>query len=258
MENERSQKNKSHRKPGAREDDLRPATYNLHSLEINSFSALDTSSLSARVYDRLLRAIVRREFPAGRPLHVDSLADAFGVSRTPVQVAISRLAELGLVEIRSRKGTFVATMTAKDVHELFEIRGLIELHSAKKVIQLASDAELRALKDVGEKLCEFFSGDQYTDYHAFLEKDMQFHSTIVALARNERLVRMYHQARILIELTRASADKHIPGAAVTHQRHMAIADALLVRDIASATEALEKHTRESEEAIVARLHFPER
>jgi DNA-binding GntR family transcriptional regulator len=258
MQSERPQENKAQAEVNGQQARLRTGTNELLPLETDTVSILDTSSLSSRVYDRLLRAIVRREFPSGQPLRVDALADTFGVSRTPVLAAISRLAEFGLVEVRPRRGTFVTTITAQDVRELFDIRCLIELHSVKKVIHLASGQELMAVRDIGAELREFFSGDQYTDYHAFLERDMQFHSAIVTLAGNRRLVKMYDQVRILIELGRASAEKHMPGAGLTIQRHMAIVEALLARDTVRATEALERHTRESEEAILARLHLPER
>jgi DNA-binding GntR family transcriptional regulator len=221
-----------------------------------SLSSLDTSSLSSKVYDRLLTAVVRKELAAGQPLDVEKLAEAFGVSRTPVQTAISRLADLGLVEIRPRRGTFVASLTTQDVHELFEIRGLIEVHAVRRGIQLASDAELMTLRAAVEGLRGFFSGDDYTDYYVFLERDRRFHSAIVGLAKNRRLVKMYDQARTLLELTRASASKTIGGASLTHERHVAIVEALIARHVGRAVAALEKHTRESEEAITARLHFP--
>jgi len=222
----------------------------------SSLSSLDTSSLSSRVYERLLTAIVRQELKVGQPLDVENLARSFGVSRTPVQLAVARLADLGLVEIKPRKGTFVARLTAQDVHELFEVRALIEVNAVRKGAKLATDGELTAVKGLVQGLQGMSSGDQYIDYHAFLEQDRQFHSTIVTLGKNQRLVLMYNQARTLIELTRASANKQIGGAAVTHERHMAIVEALVARDGEKAAVAVEKHIQESEQAIIERLHFP--
>jgi DNA-binding GntR family transcriptional regulator len=222
----------------------------------SSLSSLDTSSLSSKVYERFLTAIVRQELQAGQSLDVENLARSFGVSRTPVQVAIARLADLGLVEIRPRKGTFVARLTVQDVHELFEVRGLIEVNAVRKGAKLATDSELMALKGLVQGLQGLFLGDQYIDYHAFLEQDRQFHSTIVTLGKNRRLVLMYNQARTLIELTRASANKQIGGAEITHERHMAIVEALVARNGENAAVAVEKHIQESEQAIIERLHFP--
>jgi DNA-binding GntR family transcriptional regulator len=222
----------------------------------NTLFLLDTTSLSTRVYEGLLTAIVRREFNAGQNLDVEKLAEIFGVSRTPIQTAVARLADLGLVEIRPRKGTFVAKLTKEDVHDLFEIRALIEVHTVKKTASLATEAELRALKERAEELAKLFSADQYSDYYQFLEVDQQFHSMIVMLGKNKRLLLMYNQARTLIELTRASASRHAAGANLAHKRHMAITNALMKRDGQKAAEAMEKHIKESEQAILERLHLP--
>jgi len=222
----------------------------------SSLSLFDTSSLSSRVYERLLTAIVRQELQAGQPLDIENLAKSFGVSRTPVQVAIARLADLGLVEIKSRRGTFVARLTAQDIHELFEVRGLIEVNAVRKGAELATDGELMALKGLVQGLEKCFSGDQFIDYYGFLEQDRVFHSTIVTLGKNPRLVSIYNQARTLIELTRASASKQMGGAAITHERHVAIVEALLARDGEKAAATVEKHILESEKIIMKRLHFP--
>ena len=113
-----------------------------------------------------------------------------------------------------------------------------------------------ALKELVERLQEFFLGDKYIDYYAFLERDREFHSALVGLTRNRRLVGIYDQARILIELTRASADKQMGGAARNHERHKAIVESLIARDADRVAAAVENHIHESEQAILARLHLP--
>ena len=225
-------------------------------MEKSSLSSFDTSSLSSRVYERLLTAIVRQELQAGQALDIENLAKSFGISRTPIQVAMARLADLGLVEVKPRRGTFVARLTAQDVHELFEVRGLIEVNAVRKGAKLATDNELLALKGLVQGLEKLFFGDQFIDYYGFLEQDRDFHSTIVTLGKNRRLVSIYNQARTLIELTRASASKQMGGAAITHERHVAIVEALLARDGEKAAATVEKHIQESEEIIIKRLHFP--
>ena len=222
----------------------------------SSLCAVDTTSLSAKVYERLLTAIVRKEIKAGQSLEVDKLAASFGVSRTPVQTAIARLAELGLVVIKPRKGTFVAKLTADDVHELFELRLLIEVHAVKKGTQSVTDDEVMALSQIVHELSDFFSGDHYIDYHAFLERDREFHAAIVKMVKNRRLEASYDQARVLIEVVRASAGKHIGGAALSQERHMQIVEALKSRDTEKAVSVIEKHIQASELAVLSRLQFP--
>jgi DNA-binding GntR family transcriptional regulator len=221
----------------------------------NNFSQLDTRSFSSKVYERILSAIVRNEIEAGQNLDVEELANIFGVSRTPIQNAIARLADVGLVEIQPRKGTFVARLTKQDIHELFEVRGVIEVYAVRKGAPLASEAELTELKKLVQGIHELFSEDQYKDYYEFLERDRRFHLMIVALGRNQRLLSMYNQARTLLELSRASGNKQFTGASLAHQRHLEIANALRERDGMNAAIAVEKHIQESEQSILARLHL---
>jgi len=224
----------------------------------NNLSPLETRSLSDKVYERLLAAIVHQEFATGQNLDVDDLAKKFAVSRTPILNAFGRLADLGLVQIRPRKGTYVARLSKKDVHELFEVRAMIEVYAVDIGISVATDGELVALKEFAEGLQRFFFDDQYRDYHEFLQCDRQLHSMIVELAKNQRLAKIHKEARTLIELVeirKGLSSKHVAGANLTHARHMEIVNALMKRDKQKAVEAIKKHNQESEQKALAKLHL---
>jgi DNA-binding GntR family transcriptional regulator len=49
------------------------------------------------------------------------LANALGISRTPVREAINRLEKEGLVEIFPQRGAYVVQFSEKDIFELFLI-----------------------------------------------------------------------------------------------------------------------------------------
>src|SRR5262245_66028170 len=78
------------------------------------------------VYNALRQAIISSLLKPGERLNVYELANKLGVSLTPVRSAIQQLATEGLVEIRPRSGTFVATLTPQDVDETFKIRCALE------------------------------------------------------------------------------------------------------------------------------------
>src|SRR5271167_5115140 len=78
------------------------------------------------VYEVLRQAIVTYTLKPGERMNIDDLAQKLGVSLTPVRSAIQKLSTEGLVEIRSRSGTFVASLTAQDVEETFRIRCALE------------------------------------------------------------------------------------------------------------------------------------
>src|SRR6266704_2236481 len=84
------------------------------------------------VYEALRQAIVSSLMKPGERLKVDELAQKLGVSLTPVRSAIQQLANEGLVEIRPRSGTFVASLSPRDVEETFEIRCALECLAGEK------------------------------------------------------------------------------------------------------------------------------
>jgi DNA-binding transcriptional regulator YhcF (GntR family) len=71
--------------------------------------------LADAVHDRLLESVVRGELRVGERLNVDSLADSFGVSRTPVREALARLSHARFVEISRNSSTVVAQWGRADM-----------------------------------------------------------------------------------------------------------------------------------------------
>ena len=67
------------------------------------------------VYEALREAILTRGFKPGERLQVEEIAEKLGVSLTPVRHSVQRLCTEGLIEIRPRSGTFVATLTKDDI-----------------------------------------------------------------------------------------------------------------------------------------------
>ncbi|MBL4907248.1 MAG: GntR family transcriptional regulator, partial [Sneathiella sp.] len=79
----------------------------------------------------LEQEIVTGSLKPGTRLDETILADRFGVSRTPVREALTRLAASGLVEIRPRRGAVVATITLKDLMNMFEVMANLEAVCAR-------------------------------------------------------------------------------------------------------------------------------
>src|SRR3954468_19170524 len=83
-------------------------------------------TLADAVTNELRELIVDGVFPAGMRLVEHNLADQLEVSRVPLREAIMQLEAEGLVRRIPRRGTVVATLTATDVVELFEVRESLE------------------------------------------------------------------------------------------------------------------------------------
>src|SRR5919199_1438099 len=107
-----------------------------------TYQPLHYVDLTEQTYRGLKDKILRGELKPGTQISVPTTALALGVSRTPVNDALKRLANDGLVEIVPRQGTFVTQLTARDVAEIFDMRLMIELYAAEVVFQIGAVEQL--------------------------------------------------------------------------------------------------------------------
>ncbi len=85
-----------------------------------------TSNSGTSLRDRIEEAIVSGEFRPGDRLEEVSLAEHYGVSRTPVREALRQLQEAGLIDIKPRKGATVSVVTPTHLIHMFEVMAGIE------------------------------------------------------------------------------------------------------------------------------------
>jgi len=79
--------------------------------------------------------ILKGEFCAGQHLREVQLAEMFGVSRTPVRLALAANERHGLLEYGPNRGYVVRSFLAKDIASAFEIRALVEGYSARRAAE---------------------------------------------------------------------------------------------------------------------------
>ena len=89
-------------------------------------AAIEHKQLWQAVADQLRDEILDGRLPAGSRLVETELADRFGVSRGPIRDALAELARGGLAVDLPRRGTFVSSLTERDLAEVYVIRRAIE------------------------------------------------------------------------------------------------------------------------------------
>lgn len=81
--------------------------------------SLGAPALYEQVAERLRTRIYAHELPPGAWIDEQSIADEFGISRTPMREALKVLASEGLVILKPRRGCYVAEMSERDIDEIF-------------------------------------------------------------------------------------------------------------------------------------------
>jgi DNA-binding GntR family transcriptional regulator len=205
------------------------------------------------VYQALRQAIVGCQMKPGERLNVHELAEKLGVSLTPVRSAIQQLATEGLVEIRPRSGTFVATLSPRDVEETFKIRCALECLAGEDAVHNITPQQLRRLKELLRAMRKPMRKEEDRNTH---ERDnSELHQTIVQASGNRRLQETYSALNAHIKIVRIhSGDANWPERlAEERAEHEAIVAALEARDVAALTAALRQHIYRAKDAMIAAL-----
>ena len=90
------------------------------------------------IAERIRAAILEHRLAPGAKLTEAQLCDVFGVKRGTIRQALAQLATDKLVDLEPNRGAFVASPTLQDVHEVFEMRRIIELAVVERLATAAA------------------------------------------------------------------------------------------------------------------------
>lgn len=135
------------------------------------------------IYKELRRSIILGHHEPGERLDLDALATSFGTSVTPVRDALQMLSQDRLVTIKPRSGFFVTRITLKQLHDLLELREILELASIERATTRITDEQLDELQHVH---AGYIGGDdEARDRYA--SENRRFHYLIAQASGNQEL-----------------------------------------------------------------------
>ena len=164
-------------------------------------ASLAPRALYEEVAERLRQQIFRHELEPGSWIDELKIAEAFGISRTPLREALKVLAAEGLVTMKVRRGAYVTEVSERDLVEVYELLSLLESDAASRVAAQASApqvAELQALHDALEAAA--LPGQVNLD--RFFEVNERFHLRLLELADNRWRQQMVADLRKVMKLNR--------------------------------------------------------
>ena len=221
------------------------------------FTKLHRERAVDTVYHALRQAIINCLLKPGERLNVEELAEKLGVSLTPVRGAIQQLATEGLAEIRPRSGSFVASLSTRDIEETFQIRCALECLAAEDGIRNYTPQDLRRLKELLRLLRQPVRTEEHRKAH---ERDnFELHQMIVRTANNQRLLEIYEALNAPIKIARIhAAEANWPARLQAEQvEHEAIVAAIQKQDVDALDKALRQHIYRAKDALIAVLRSRE-
>ncbi|MFC9314179.1 GntR family transcriptional regulator [Streptomyces nigra] len=191
-----------------------------------------------RVYSHVKQGVLERRYEGGTLLTEGELADAVGVSRTPVREALLRLEAEGLLKLYPKKGALVLPVSAQEIKDVVETRMLVEEHATRKAVP-APPGLLERLEELLERQkAQAAAGD----LAGAAVTDRCFHAEIVRSGGNEILSRLYDQLRDRqLRMGAAVMHSHPDRIAKTLGEHEEILTALRSGDAQAAVELVHRH-----------------
>jgi len=195
------------------------------------------SIVEARVYRGLKTAIMAGGFKPGAVLVQEELCKQFRASRTPIRDALTHLQAEGLVVAIPNKGVVVRDFSPKDVHDIYEIRALLESAAVQDAAGKIPKASLEAIINKASAL----SSEKNFAFDQVKELGTELHRLIIDASGNLIMQDLLNRMETLIEISRIPFRQAHERLKEINQEHIDIARALLKGDGDSAAELMRNH-----------------
>lgn len=194
-----------------------------------------------RVYASLRSGILDGSYPQGGRLGEVELAEALGVSRTPVREALRRLGSEGLVETLPNKGARVRTWSPRELEAIEDLRALLEGHGAALAARAITDGELAEMTRLVERMEAATMPGIAPDFDLITELNNEFHAGLTAASGNPLLPGITSQLIHLPIVVRTFRQYSPDRLRESIRQHREILDALSSHDSVWAQSAMRVH-----------------
>ncbi|HYI69411.1 MAG TPA: GntR family transcriptional regulator [Skermanella sp.] len=207
--------------------------------------------LVEQVYHAILTEITEGKLPPNSRLIQDELAEAYGVSRQPVQQALLLLRSHGLVNDAPRRGLVVAALDEEHARNLYKIRSVLEGLACRMA---AENGSARARIDGPPIIAQGREAIKSGSVAQQIEMDTRFHCFLYELSGNPLIAETTkphwdYLRRVMGEVLREGDS--VPGA--LWDEHAGILDAVCKGDGDAAETLARKHICGASDIFVARL-----
>jgi DNA-binding GntR family transcriptional regulator len=194
-----------------------------------------------QAYRRIKDAILRGEMPTGFHSLEPALALRLGMSRTPVHEALVRLQDEGYVELQTRRGMRVTSLSHRDIREITELLACLEVEAAERTAaRHLPPADLIAFDAAIEEMDRAL---ETRDIAAWNDADYRFHLLLIESCGNRYLIdtakRFLEQANRFRHLTSA----HRKPPVYSNVNHAAVVEAIRRGDAQTAVDIHRAHKR---------------
>jgi len=205
-------------------------------------------NLDHKVYKTLKSMILEQKLIPGTKIYQDKLAQELGISRTPLVGALKKLEQEKLITAIPRKGFFIKRFSKNEMVHIFELREVLEGLAARR-------ASLNITNDQIQKLSNFFKGrkisDDPKDIKTYAKEDRRFHHFLMELGGNDLLSSILGTYSIItFSYLGGYQEGLVRSPKETIHEHLALIDAISIKDPVKAEELARLHLKRSRERLI--------
>lgn len=202
------------------------------------------------VYDTLHDEILSLTLAPGALLDETTLAERFGMSRSPVREALIRLAGDELVVTLANRSTMVAPIDVQSFPKYVEALDIAQRMNTRLAAELRTEEDLRG---IAKCQADFVAAVRSGDHLAMSEANKAFHMAIAAAGRNPFLSAFYERllnhGRRMLHLHFDFLERGQGGYLLTDE-HDAMLEAIAQKDAERADALAHAHTRQFRDRFI--------
>ena len=202
--------------------------------------SLSPRALYEEVAELLRQRIFNHELEPGSWIDELKIAEAYGISRTPLREALKVLAAEGLVTMKVRRGAYVTEVSERDLSDVYHLLSLLESDAAGVVANTATTAQIGELQILHNEL-EAAAKPGRKDQELFFEINERFHMKVLAIANNRWRDQMVTDLRKVMKLNRHNSLLKSGRIEESLSEHRAVMAAIAARDALLATRRMQEH-----------------
>jgi DNA-binding GntR family transcriptional regulator len=202
--------------------------------------SLSPRALYEEVAELMRQRIFTRELEPGSWIDEMKIAEAYGISRTPLREALKVLAAEGLVTMKVRRGAYVTEVSARDLSDVYHLLSLLESDAAGVVATVATDAQIDELLGIHREL-EAASKLGTGTRERFFEINERFHMRLLEIANNRWRDQMVADLRKVMKLNRHQSLLKSGRIDESLKEHQELMTAIAARDPALAIQKMRVH-----------------
>ncbi|AJW38459.1 Transcriptional regulator, GntR [Rhodococcus sp. B7740] len=201
---------------------------------------IDARNTSMVIADQIRDRIIDGSYAPGEQINEANVAAELEISRGPVREALQRLNQEGLLVSYRNRGVFVVELSSEDVTEIYESRAAIEVGAAWTLVHGDRARLVSAADELSAIVIQMQPFIDRADWRGLAERDLAFHTALVAATRNSRMSRTYATLAAEARICMANLETAYYRPEALVEEHQLIVDLLLGSD----WDALEKGVHE--------------